>query len=88
MDKFKAIFSYITDLTDGNADGTNLTYLMNRHGPVYKKGLLGPDGTTSYPLTTDYRTTIVNTLQKESSLQRQTVENLIGFTAFYRLSGK
>ncbi len=88
VDKFKAIFSYITDLTDGNADGTNLTYLMNRHGPVYKKGLLGPDGTTSYPLTTDYRTTIVNTLQKESSLQRQTVENLIGFTAFYRLSGK
>jgi hypothetical protein len=33
----------------------------------------------------DYRTTIVNNLKNENTLERTSVPNLIGFTAFYRL---
>lgn len=88
VDKFKTIFSYITYLTDGKADGTNLSVLINAFRWIEYKKLFWPDRTTTYPLITDYRKDIANNLKSASSLQRQTVENLIGFTAFYRLSGK
>jgi len=36
----------------------------------------------------DYRTTILNALKGENTLERTPVPNLIGFTAFYKLNGK
>ncbi len=86
VDKFKTIFSYITYLTDGKADGTNLSTEIKRRWKIYQT-MKWPDG-TKYPLTTDYRTTILSNLKSENSLTRTCVENLIGFTAFYKLDGK
>ncbi len=85
VDKFKAIFSYIIYLTDGINDGANLTATVNGRKDIYKK-MLWPDERTAYPLTTDYRSTIRDLLKGTNKLTRQTMENLIGFTAFYRLN--
>ena len=35
VDKFKTIFSYITNLTDGNADGTNLKNIISHRDNLY-----------------------------------------------------
>lgn len=43
---------------------------------------------TEYPCSTDYRTTILENFKGESKLTRTPVENLIGFTAFYKLNGE
>lgn len=85
VDKFKTIFSYITHLTDGQNDGQNLQKIINTRS-TYKK-MVWPNGDI-YPITTDYRKNIVNTLKTQQHLKRTCVENLIGFTAFYKLDGK
>lgn len=85
VDKFKTIFSYITYLSDGKADGSNLSALITRRWSIYTS-MEWPDG-MKYPLTTEYRKTILANLKGENQLTREPVENLIGFTAFYRLNG-
>jgi len=36
VDKFKTIFSYILNLTDGKEDGQNLAALADHRGSTYK----------------------------------------------------
>jgi hypothetical protein len=43
---------------------------------------------TPYPLTTDYRKMILANIKGENELTRTPVDNLVGFTAFYRLHGE
>ena len=86
VDKFKTIFSYITILTDGMNDWANLSTLISWRKNIYKT-MKWPDGNI-YPLTTDYRKIIINNLKKETQLNREPVENLVGFTAFYKLNDK
>ncbi len=86
VDKFKTIFSYILILTDGKIDGANVYAYARDRGTFYTT-MEWPDNTTVYPLTKDYKTDIINKLQPENALTRQRVENLVGFTAFYRLNG-
>jgi len=87
VDKFKTIFSYLTYLTNGKNDGNDLNALINNHRKDTYKKMEWPNGEV-YPLTTDYRKTILNNLKWEKQLNRTPVNNLIGFTAFYRLNGK
>ena len=86
VDKFKTIFSYMTYLTNGKDDVKNLNDLINDHRKDTYTGMKWPNG-EKYPLTTDYRKTILNNLKWQNILSRTRVENLIGFTAFYRLHG-
>lgn len=86
VDAFKPIFSYIINLTDGKQDGKNLNLLINQRKNIYKT-MIWPDG-ESYPLSTDYRGTLVKNLTWKTELKRTLVENLIGFTAFYKLNDK
>lgn len=88
VDKFKTIFSYITYLSNGKKDGQNLSALIiNKRKNAYTR-ILWPDESTKYPCSTDYRTTILENLKGRDELTRTPVENLIGFTAFYRLGGE
>lgn len=86
VDKFKTIFSYILVLTDGKIDGRDVATTANGRGEGYRT-IKGPDDATSYPLPQSYKTKAVNAIKNESSLSRETVDNLVGFTAFYRLGG-
>lgn len=88
VDKFKAVFSYLIYLTDGTNDWANLVTEIGRRWNTYKTTMKWPDEKTPYPLTTDYRSAIKDLLKGEKKLNRETIENLIGFTAFYRLNGE
>lgn len=86
VDKFKTIFSYILILTDGKIDGRDVATTANGRGEYYRT-IKGPDDSTPYPLPQSYKTKAVNAIKNEPSLSRKTIENLVGFTAFYRLDG-
>ncbi len=83
VDKFKTIFSYVIELTDGKNDGKKLSSLISVRKLTYTT-MKWPNG-ENFPTMDDYRTTIVNNLKNENTLERTSVPNLIGFTAFYRL---
>ncbi len=85
VDKFKTIFSYIIELTDGKNDYNDLMQNIKIRGLHYKT-MVWPNG-DKYPITTDYRTIIVNSLKWKTGLKRTRMDNLIGFTAFYKLNG-
>ena len=87
VDKFKTIFSYVVELTNWTNDGANLERKITYERWSVYKTMKWPDG-NSYPLTTDYRKMIVNNLKKETQLNREPIENLVGFTAFYKLNNK
>ena len=87
VDKFKTIFSYLIYLSNGKLDGADLADLINNHRWTRYKRIEWPDG-SAYPLTMDYRKTILKNLKWETTLKREPVENLIGFTAFYKLNGE
>ena len=83
VDRFKMIFSYLSQLTDWKVDGQNLNAEINRRGTKYKE-LLGYDRNTRFPLTTDYRSTIVEKLKTNTQIDRVPIQNLFGMTAFYK----
>jgi hypothetical protein len=83
VDRFKMIFSYLPQLTDWKNDGQNLSNEIRRRGGKYKE-LLWYDKTTEYPLTTDYRSTIVEKLKTQTKIDRDPIQNLFGMTAFYK----
>jgi len=85
VDKFKTIFSYITILTNGKWDWQDLNKLIEKRKNIYQT-MIWPNK-DKYPLTTDYRSTILHNLKWKDTLTRTPVENLIGFTAFYKLNG-
>ena len=87
VDMFKATFSYIPTLTDGKEkDWATLKYLIWRRWNIYK-GMVWPSG-EKYPLNHEYRQDILNTLQSKNKLDRIAVDDLVGFTAFYKLNGE
>lgn len=86
VDKFKTIFSYITCLTDGKHDGSDLVENVGWRWLVYTK-MKWPNG-EKYPLSTDYRAMILKNLKWKDTLTREPVANLIGFTAFYKLKNE
>lgn len=81
VDKCKAIFSFNRYLTDWNNDGANVPRTR-----VWYKTLLWPDNTTPYPLSWyDYKNELKTQLGSTKKLHRTSVENLVGFTSFYRI---
>jgi len=83
VDKMKAILSYQTYLTDGYNDGNDVPRTRKEHMKLF-----GPDKITPYPLDARYKDSLKNNLKNEKKLYRTSVNNLIGFTAFYRIKDK
>jgi hypothetical protein len=75
VDKFKTIFSYVLELTDGTNDGKKLSSLISVRKLTYTT-MNGPNG-EKFPAMDDYRTIIVNNLKDENALERTSVPNLI-----------
>lgn len=83
VDRFKMLFSYHINLTDGQRDGANLVSAINGRWNVYER--LTWYSWEAFPLAwQNYREKILNQLKDKTSLSREVWPSLMGMTAFYR----
>ena len=82
VDRFKMLFSYHINLTDGQKDWANLVSAINGRWNIYKK--LKWYNWEVPTLNWDYREKILAQLKDKTSLEKETRPGLIGMTAFYR----
>lgn len=85
VDRFKSIFSYHIDLTNGTNNWNYFNKLLRWRGEIYKN-LKWYDRNQKFPkLDTDYRSKISSKIWNIDKLEKIEKNNLFGMTAFYRL---